>query len=190
LADRVKDLLKKINLTAGVSYPFSNPAMARLYYRQACVALELGSANNPEMSYYPFHDYALLYMTLHCMGEFPLELLFTNGIRRLLEHDLASQANYIATLRTYLNNNMNITRTAEDLFLHRSTLLERLKRIEKLLQTDLEDPDQRLRLLITLKIMDANKNITRKPNGLAEYDYNNKDVAVRGKVLKLESVYQ
>ena len=111
----------------------------------------------------------------------------TKGICQLLEHDLASQANYVTTLRTYLNNNMNITKTAEDLFVHRSTLLDRLKRIEGLLQTDLEDPDERLRLQITLKILETNEKNTAKLNNLGMIYNNSEDSR---KVFELESIFK
>jgi DNA-binding PucR family transcriptional regulator len=51
---------------------------------------------------------------------------------------------------------MNITQTAKELFIHRSTLLERLKHIEDLLQLDLKHPDVRLYLNMTLKIIENN----------------------------------
>ena len=70
----------------------------------------------------------------------------TQGLDRALE-----------TLQIYLNNNMNVAKTAEDLMIHRSTLLERLKRIEKLLDSDLKDPDERLCLSIILKINQIQK---------------------------------
>lgn len=190
LADLLKKLLKKMSLQAGVSYPFTNLSMARLYYRQASIALEMGYAVNPDLRYYPFHDYVLLHMMSQCMGEFPLELLLSKGIFLLLEHDIESQTNYIETLRTYLNNNMNITKTAEDLFIHRSTLLERLKRIESLLKIDLKDPDQRLLLLISLKIIETNEKINTKLNNIRLYTYNDKKSEEPGKLLVLENIYK
>ena len=85
---------------------------------------------------------------------------------------------------------MNITKTSEDLFLHRSTLLERLKRIENLLQADLSDPDQRLRLLILLKIMETNANITinmRSDGFHSDEDASSNDPR---KLQQLESIYK
>ena len=187
LSDMVKEFLREMNLIAGVSNSFSNLSMARMYYRQASVAIEMGSTLHPEFSYYHFNDYVLLYMTNHCLGEFPLELLLPKGICQLQEHDLVSQANYVYTLRTYLNNNMNITKTAEDLFVHRSTLLDRLKRIDSILQINLEDPDQRLRLQISLKIIESNERNTAKSNNV-EMLYSKTDDS--RKVIELESIFK
>ncbi|SHN60131.1 PucR family transcriptional regulator [Desulfitobacterium chlororespirans] len=190
LTDKVKELLQDMDLIAGASYSFTNLSMARLYYRQACVALEMGSATHPELCYYPFHDYVLHYMISHCMGEFPPELLLTKGLRQLQVHDLTSQVNYVQTLRIYLNNNMNLAKTADDLFVHRSTLLTRLKRIESLLQTDLKDSDQRLRLLISLKIMEANEKVTTTCNDPGEFVNHELTLAEPRKFQILESIYK
>ena len=146
------DTLKPMQLRAGVSNRFSNLALARLHYQQACIAMEFGTFRRPNYVYYLFSDYVLRYMMYSCMGEFPSTLLFTEGFRRLEEYNRQASADYLETLQIYLNNNMNVTKTAEDLMIHRSTLLERLKRIEKLLESDLKDPDERLCLSIILKI--------------------------------------
>lgn len=63
------------------------------------------------------------------------------------------------TLRVYLKHNMSATKTAEALYLNRSTLLERLSRIKSLLDSDLSDPDERLRLQILLKALEIHNEI-------------------------------
>ena len=49
---------------------------------------------------------------------------------------------------------MNITKTALDLQIHRSSFLERLRNIEALLGVSLDDPRQRLYLQIMLEMID------------------------------------
>ncbi len=48
------------------------------------------------------------------------------------------------------------------LYLHRSTLVERMERIEKELAVDLKDPDQRLQLQILLKALELEKKMKAK----------------------------
>ena len=74
------------------------------------------------------------------------------------------------TLRVYLSQNMNVTRTAAELFIHRSTLLERLSRIARELGEDLEDPDVRLRLQILLKALEMQDTVQKSLfSPLSEY---------------------
>ena len=76
---------------------------------------------------------------------------FTDGMKRLVEHDREANVSYIETLRCYLANSMSIAKTAKALFIHRSTLLDRIGRIERELGCDLKNPDERLRIEILLK---------------------------------------
>ena len=90
-----------------------------------------------------------------------MEMYYTEGMRRLKQHDEKSPVSYIETLRTYLECNMSVTRTTEKLYVNRSTLMERLARIKRELGCDLEDPEERLRILILLKAEQLYQEIGR-----------------------------
>lgn len=63
----------------------------------------------------------------------PSWVYYPNGLKKLKAHDEASQVSYLETLRVYLDNNLSVTRTAAALYLHRSTLLDRLAHITQML---------------------------------------------------------
>ena len=54
---------------------------------------------------------------------------------------------------------MNISKTASSLFLHRSSLIERLKRIERYLNANLDDPEDRLQIQILLRTAELNEKL-------------------------------
>lgn len=167
--DRLQETLRlftdSMDLTMGISDPFTDLYSARLYYHQASAALENGRIFDPAEKCYAFQDYALTEMVINSLGKLPTELFFTEGMRRLAKHDESSQVSYLETLRVYLDSNMSITKTSADLFVHRSTLLERIGRIERELDTDLKDPDERLRIQLLLKAMQLHKKIQKLPEG-------------------------
>ena len=136
---------------AGLSDPVVDLMQARLYYLQANIALENGMLYAPLEGMHRFQDYALEDMVINSLGELPLELLYPPGLLRLIEHDADSPTSYVETLRSYLENNQNVTKTAAALYVHRSTLMERLTRIKRDLGLDFEDPDVQLRLRLLLK---------------------------------------
>lgn len=92
-------------------------------------------------------------MIINALGRFPVEMYFSDGFRKLLEHDAVSSVSYIETLRTYLDKNMSITKTTDCLYINRSTLLERIARIKRELGVDLQNANERLRLQILLKAL-------------------------------------
>lgn len=91
-----------------------------------------------------------------------MEMYYTEGMRRLKQHDEKSPVSYIETLRVYLDNNMSVTKATAKLFINRSTLIERLSRIKRELNCDLEDPDERLRIQILLKAEQLQQEIGRE----------------------------
>lgn len=161
LVKAFSDLTDVISINLGISDSFSNLIKAKLFYEQTCAALENGSIIHPDNQYYSFQDYALIEMVINSLGELPLELYYSNGLRRLVEHDSISQVSYLDTLRVYLEQNMSITKTSSILYIHRSTLLERLTRIERELDTDLNDSNERLRLQILLKALELHNMIQK-----------------------------
>lgn len=113
----------------------------------------------PEEHFYLFQTYALTELIENALGKLPLRACFPSGLKRLVEHDAGSAVSYLETLKIYLEQNMSVTRTASRLFLNRSTLLERMNRIKNLLDSDLQDAEERLLLQILLKAMEVQKKL-------------------------------
>lgn len=59
----------------------------------------------------------------------------------------------LKTLRTYLGCQMNYSLTAKQLFVHINTVRKRIDEIKELINVDLEDPIDRLKLEILLKLL-------------------------------------
>lgn len=72
------------------------------------------------------------------------------AIERLRAYDLAHGGDLVRTLYVYLANGCNASKTAELLYLHRSGLLYRLRRIEELLDVDLSSFRDRVALEIVM----------------------------------------
>lgn len=159
LKESLSTFIRVMDIFVGVSACSDNFFKAHLYYRQASAALDIGDLLFPGERYFDFEQLALSEMLINSLGELPVDMYYTSGMRRLIEHDVDSHVSYIDTLRVYLNNNMNISKTASDLYVHRSTLMERISRIERELAIDLHDPDERLRIQMLLKALQIHDQI-------------------------------
>lgn len=153
LLERLGGFVESVNVVVGISDAFTDLLKARLYYDQAVSALVGSGFEEQQSRCYEFRQYALIKLIINAIGDFPLEMYMAEGLRRIVEHDREGSISYTDTLRCYLSNNLNIAKTASDLFIHRSTLLDRIARIKRDLGSDLKDPDERLRLEILLKAM-------------------------------------
>ena len=157
--EQVQQNLQKITatmgLTCGLSSCFCDLTRARAYWRQANISMMLGGKQQTDVSVHVFDQYRLYYMCQCSCGEFAVEQLLSDGLNTLIEHDRQSHVSYLQTLKIYLQQQMNLSQTAAQLYIHRTTLLERLKRIKALLGEDLNDPDVRLYLLLVLQQLDT-----------------------------------
>ena len=76
----------------------------------------------------------------------------TEWLSPILEYDQGHHARLEETLTSYLRSGGRPTACAAALDIHVSTLLYRMKRIEKLLMVDLRDPDSRFTLELALSL--------------------------------------
>ncbi len=158
-ADKLSSLAEEMELCVGISNDFPDLFMLRTYYFQAEAAIENGRLHSPGQNLYVFSDYALQEMVGNSFGGFPVEAYFPAGFRTLLEHDRNSEVSYLETLSVFLEENMSYAKAARRLFIHRSTLIERIGRISQELPFGLEDPDRRLQLQIILKALQIEANV-------------------------------
>lgn len=176
--------LKEMDLKAGISCPFQDLLTSQPRFRQATLALELGSTIDPGKRCHCFADYKLTYMSLSSLGEFSAESMMTPGLQRLTLHDINSNTNYVETLRVYLNNNMNSSKTSQELYIHRSTFQERIQRIESILEADLSDAKQRLYLMMMLQIMEGqNMNKSLSPEKMPQPEPKEPKIKVKIRIL-------
>lgn len=146
--------LEDMDFRAGVSDQFEDIQNARQYYLQAECAIETGWEIHPDKQYYLFEDYAVSYMLKHCVGKMEVEFLCPRGLVKLRERGKSNSGDYWETLRIYLENEMNASLTAKQLFLHRSTLVQKLTRIYSILDVDISDPVKRLYVQLCMSLMD------------------------------------
>ncbi len=122
-------------------------------YRQACAALQLGPLSRPGDRWFSFPSVRLEYLTQTCLAPQPQVMVRTAGFQRLLDHNARSSADYVDTLRVWLDHEMHITESAEALYLHRSSFLKRLDKLQELLGEELQTPDGRLLLRLQLALL-------------------------------------
>ena len=154
-------LLDKLGLICGVSSAFSNLYEANQAWFQASSALQNGLLQDGSSTVFYFQDYLLPQLLSGALAGRPSWVYYPDGLKKLKAHDESSQVSYLETLRVYLDNNLSVTKTAAALYLHRSTLLDRLAHITQLLGCDLKNPDFCLTLGILLRAELQQKRIAQ-----------------------------
>ena len=141
-------------LYAGISSPVLGIRQLHLAYHQADVALNQAFRLRSHQWMLAFSDCALDYMLSNLRTDLPTFHLAAPELRLLMDIDAQKDTQYFHTLRTYLLLERDIPKTAAALIIHRTTLLYRLKKIQTITELNLDDPQQRLYLLLSLRILE------------------------------------
>lgn len=141
-------------LYAGISSPVWGINELRYAFLQADIALNTAFSLQNERWIIPFSTCALDYVLQNLKTKLPPGHLAAPELLALLDHDQKKGTQYYATLRTFLRSERDIPRTSKALIIHRTTLIYRLKRIQDVTGIDLDDPDQRLYLQLSFKLLE------------------------------------
>lgn len=141
-------------LYAGISSPVFGIRELKLAYFQADIALKQAFRQRDQRWILPFSDCALDHILSSLQTPLQPLHIVAPELRLLQDHDREKGSQYFETLRVYLQQERDIPRTAEKLIIHRTTLLYRLKKIRDMTELDMDDPNQRLYLLLSLWVME------------------------------------
>lgn len=149
----LNNTLEKNNARMGISMLFSDATKLHIGYKQALAALNCGAAQYPERTYYMYSRFYLDDMLQHYSDVIPITDVYIRYLDRLMD-DSGSSCSNIKLLYYYLCSERNISLTAKNVHMHRNSVIYRIQKIQDLLSLDLDDPDVRLRLMISYKILE------------------------------------
>ncbi len=153
--ERVTRLLMIHNAHCGVSSAFGHLKDIRTAYDQARSALESGMLLCPQEKsrVYFYRDYYLYHVLKQVENNIPLSSLYPRRLNQMLEKDLKSGANNLMLLEAYLANNQSVTATARQMFMHRNSVIYRIRKIEEQLRIDLENHKDVVRMDFALCVL-------------------------------------
>lgn len=154
ISHRLAPLCRDYCLYAGISSPVSAVRELSLAYCQAGIALDRAYKQRNDRWIVLFSECVLDHLTDSVPAPLAPRHLVAPELMELIDHDRRHGTQYFETLRCYLRLERDIPKTAQALIIHRTTLLYRLKKLQELVSLELEDPQKRLYLLLSLWILD------------------------------------
>lgn len=148
-------LVRDSCMYVGISNPVDSIHAIAIGFRQADIALEYIIKENSSQWIVPFAECALHYIRNRATQDIPSQTLADYSLLTILRYDKKNDTQYYNTLRSYLINERNIPKTANALIIHRTTLTYRLQKIHELFNLNLDDTYQRLYLLMSFFLLDA-----------------------------------
>ncbi|WP_017976337.1 PucR family transcriptional regulator [Actinopolyspora halophila] len=145
----ITSLPEHVTITAGIGAP-ATPSQLPTSRNEADESLALHTArpDDAPISYDESWDRILLQRlrTAAASGRVPPR----GPLADLARHDAAHATDYLSTLHAWLRAQANLTVAAERLDVHPNTVRYRIRRMRRITDLRLDDPDERLAMLIAL----------------------------------------
>jgi sugar diacid utilization regulator len=153
LGRELDDGLPGFHLTIGHSRRAADPVDLYRAGNEARLAVNVGEAE--ERPLLAFEDTGAYRLLLPAISEDPRELerFYSETVAPLAAYDDQYETELVATVEAYLDNDGNVTPTAETLFTHRHTIRYRLERVKELCGHDVSATEGREKLGLGLKAM-------------------------------------
>ena len=133
----------------------------RKAHQEAQQALTLGERLFGKGHVAYFGELGVYRLLLGLLGTAELDTFYQETLGALEEYDHKRSGELIPTLEAYFNCQGSTSEAARVLYVHRNTLLYRLKRIQEILGQDLEDPHTRLALTLALRVREVLQTTSR-----------------------------
>ena len=147
LYNKLERKVKNISLTFGISDINDTIFEIKRNYSRCEKTITNGKLLFPEKNYLSYSDLgAFAWMDIQ---EDEIEMMLMD-LKELFAHD--ENKELIETLKVYLDCKMNYSHTAKNLYIHINTVRKRIEQINDQIQIDLEDPLNRLKLEVLLKL--------------------------------------
>ena len=159
-ADCIQEVSELCGYRCGVSFPFTDIEKIGVFFRQAGYAVKY--ANEGRGVLHRFEDVAYDGVIEEFTSNTDWQLWIDPKVYDLMEMDRKQGRELYSTLVCYLSNGMHIGNTADQLFVHRNTLIKRLGRIEELLGRNLQDVEDRQYLYFCVNLIER---MNAKENG-------------------------
>ena len=119
-------------------------------YQEAKMALEVGRIFYMEKEIVCYSQLGigrLIYQLPMSLCEMFIKEVFAEGVPDIFDEET------MVTIQKFFDNNLNISETARQLYVHRNTLVYRLERLEKLLGLDIRKFEDAMTFKIALMVM-------------------------------------
>jgi len=150
----IQEIIKKrmdgLSVSAGIGNSYKDLKMMKQSLNEAELAIDSAKCQCLDDTITRYKDIGIYGLLFSIQNRTVLENYFTEVLGTISNEN--KDNNLIEILETYLNENCNITVTAEKLFLHRNTLKYKIKKIEELLNCDLHNFNDCIKVKIALYI--------------------------------------
>lgn len=151
MISRTKQRMPDDRMYCGVGSVLADVSNLRTGYKRAKTALKKSIQNKSLIEH--FDEMGMERLFSKVSDQLLLKEMGEDVLSSLIEYDKKHDSNYVETLGLYLKHNGSIQAVADELFTHRNTVVYRISNIKKLLDTELDDAEERFKLQVATRII-------------------------------------
>ncbi len=137
------------NVWVGYSNPINSFEELPASYRDACMALKIGMVFYSEDRVFCYHQLGIGRLIYSLPADL-CEVFLKEVLGDSMEIDLDEET--MVTIRKLFDNNLNISETARQLYIHRNTLVYRLEKVERKLGLDIRSFEDAMLFMIAMMV--------------------------------------
>lgn len=152
-----KELSKYGQLSLSIGDIYENIYDIKESYNESMKAFKLYKANNWNLEVIDYQSIGFYKILFEVKDYSKLKKYCDEVLGSIIENE--KNYSLLETLRCYLKNNCNLINTSQEMFIHRNTLIYRLNKIKKILNSNLENQTLKNELMNAIMIHDYLKCI-------------------------------
>lgn len=127
---QLEGYLSEHDLCAGISDTFSDLYEIRRYFNQAAMAEKMARISGSDARIAQYDDYRLWRLAASIPAEQRTDYV-SAFLRNLMAYDIDNQSDYVKALFIYLKNGQSLALTAQELHVHRNTVVYRIEKMRE-----------------------------------------------------------
>jgi len=152
----------------GISRAYSDMYKLKYAYEDATFSLIMGKTlfSNSNKKVFCYDDLLIYHLLYQQISNPILERLYNNTIKKIKQYDQEKQDQLYETLKELIRLDFNLNQAHENLYIHRNTLYQRIKKVERIIGMSIKSLETKLLLQLGLKLDDIHNVINhQKENG-------------------------
>lgn len=138
----ILDAAKKIpqlSITIGIGKTYNSASNIQKSFKEASKCMEIAAKLNKTNNILYYEELGILSLFFELDRKDLLKEFSNQVLGGLIDYDKKHKGELLKTVEVYLNNNCNIIKTSEELSTHRNTIKYRLKKVETICESSLNN---------------------------------------------------
>lgn len=152
ICSKIKKRFPKINISVSMGKFYKGVRNVKKSYEEAEISLRVNRYMNGGDKVVFFQELGPYRFLYELKGSESMEAFYGEILGKLKQYDIQNNAILINTLSSYFKNDCSLKHTAEEMFIHKNSVIYRIRKVEEITGLKLSNPEDRFNLQLCVKL--------------------------------------